>query len=76
MPAVKPEIAPVDVLIVATAGVPLLHVPPVMVELNVDVPPIHIVCVPDNVPAVKAGFTVTVTIKVGPLQLPNLGVTV
>ena len=58
MPAVKPEIAPVDVLIVATAGVPLLHVPPVMVELNVDVPPIHIVCVPDNVPAVGEAVTV------------------
>ena len=35
-----------------------------MVELNVDVPPIHIVCVPDNVPAVGEAVTVNNNVAV------------
>ncbi len=79
VPAIKPEIAPVDASIVATVGVPLLHVPPVIVELNDEVPPTHIVCVPDKVPALNGGQSIAVQLPVpGVKQLPAppIGVTV
>ena len=41
-----------------------------MVELNVDVPPIHIVCVPDNVPAVGDAVTVNSNVAVALAQPP------
>jgi hypothetical protein len=75
VPALKPETAPVDASIVATVGVPLLHVPPVIVELNDEVPPTHIVCVPDKVPAFGGACSVTVTVAVA-FEQPPVPVTV
>ena len=48
----------------------LLQVPPVTVELNVEVPPAHIVVVPLIVPAVGVEFTVTVRVAVALAQPP------
>ncbi len=75
VPEVKPKIAPVFESIVATPDVPLLHVPPVIVELNDEVPPTHIVCVPDKVPAFGGACSVTVTVAVA-FEQPPVPVTV
>jgi hypothetical protein len=78
VPAIKPEIAPVDASIVATVGVPLLHVPPVIVELNDEVPPTHIVCVPDKVPALNGGQFTAVQLPIPDVKqvpAPPIGVT-
>ena len=42
VPAVRPEIAPVEESIVATPVLLLDHVPPVLVEAKVVEPPTHI----------------------------------
>jgi hypothetical protein len=51
-------------LIVATAGVPEVHVPPVTVEVKVEDPLEHIAVVPEIVPAEGAAVTVTVLVAV------------
>ena len=50
MPNARPLTTP-DVLIEATAGVPLLHVPPVVESVNVTVEPTQIVSVPKIIAA-------------------------
>lgn len=64
VPAVTPVMVPL-VLIVATDGVLLLQVPPVVVLLTVVVCPTH-TC---SVPAIAAGsgFTVTVAVRIHPV---------
>ncbi len=64
VPAVTPLITPVEELIVATAGVPELQVPPVTVEVKVVVPLTQIACVPLRVPAVGGAVTVTSLVAV------------
>ena len=61
VPAATPRASPVEEPIVATEVVPLVHVPPPGVELNVLVLPIHTAIVP--VIAVGNGFTVTTAIE-------------
>jgi hypothetical protein len=63
VPADTPLIAPVVVLMVATAGVPLLQVPPDAVLVKVLVPPMQISCVPLNVPAFGGAVTVMFTVS-------------
>lgn len=70
VPAVNPLIAPVDALIVATAGVPLLHEPPETVDVKVVLPPTQIPWVPLRVPALGAVVTVTVRVAVASAQPP------
>jgi hypothetical protein len=62
VPAETLVTAPVDVLIVATAGVPEVQAPPVTVELIVEDPFEQIAVVPEIVPA--EGEAVTVNVKV------------
>ena len=64
MPAVTPLITPVEGLIVATAGVPELQVPPATVDVKVVVPLTQIACVPLRVPAVGGAVTVTSLVAV------------
>jgi hypothetical protein len=64
VPAVTPVITPA-VLMVATDGVLLLHVPPVVVLLTVVVSPAHTCSVP--VMAAGSGFTVTVAVRIQPV---------
>ena len=70
VPAETPEIAPVVELIVATPTAEDVHVPPVWVEENVELPPTQIACVPDRVPALGAAVTVTVLVAVAFGQPP------
>jgi hypothetical protein len=63
-------IAPVDPSIVATASVPLVHAPPLMVDVNVVEPVSHIACVPLNVPALGKAVTVTTVDAVSFAQPP------
>ena len=60
VPANTPVTIPVEEPIVATVGVLLLHVPPVVASLNVVVEPSQTV----NVPVIPAGDGLTVTIVV------------
>jgi hypothetical protein len=55
-------ITPVPASIVATPGVALVQVPPPTVELNVVLPAIQAVVVPDKVPALGAAVMVTVRV--------------
>lgn len=64
MPVVKPVITPVVPSIVATLGLPLVHIPPDTVELKVVVVPKQAVVVPLNVPALGTGLMVTVLVAV------------
>lgn len=57
-------ITPVDELIVATLGFPLVHVPPVTVELNVVVVPAQTAVVPLKTPALGAVLTLTVRVLI------------
>ena len=57
-------IIPVPAMIVATAGVALVQVPPPMLELNVVVKPTQAVVLPDNVPALGVAVIVTVLVSV------------
>lgn len=61
-PAKTPVTTPLSAFIVATAGVPLLQVPPVVAELSVTVEPAHTL----KVPVISAGkaFTTIVTLPV------------
>jgi preprotein translocase subunit Sec61beta len=62
VPAATPVTAPVDGLIVATAGVAEVQAPPVTVELSVEEPLEQIAVVPERVPAEGAAVTVTVEV--------------
>jgi hypothetical protein len=64
VPAATPVTRPVEVSMVATAGVLLVQLPPDMVDAKVDVPFTQISCVPLSVPAVGAAVTVTVRVAV------------
>lgn len=57
VPAATPVTMPVDDPMVAMAGLLLLHVPPVVASVKVDVPPTVVVVVP--VMTAGMGFTVT-----------------
>ena len=57
VPADKPVITPVDALIVATDGLPLVHVPAPARSVNVAGWPIHIA---DEAPDIAEGDAVTV----------------
>ena len=60
VPEATGVITPVLALIVATVGVPDVHVPPLTVEVNVVVLPIHTLCVPPKLPAVSGGQLIAV----------------
>ena len=65
VPAVTPEMAPVLPLMVATAELLLVQVPPeVPLVVKVTAPPMQMFCVPLNVPAFGAAVTVTVLVAV------------
>ena len=64
VPAVTPTIAPVELLIVATAGFEEVQVPPKTVEAKVTESPMQMFCVPDKVPAETGAVTVTVRTSV------------
>ena len=64
VPAATPVTRPVEVSMVATAGVLLVQLPPEMVDAKVDVPFTQISSVPLSVPAVGAAVTVTVRVTV------------
>jgi hypothetical protein len=71
VPADIPEITPVDELMVATEVDDDVQVPPVTVELNVDVPPTQIALLPLSVPAEGGAVTVTVRVAVAFAQPPD-----
>ena len=64
MPADTPVNVPVVPSMVATAGLPLVHTPPVTVLLNVDDSPTHTPATP--VIADGTGLTVTVCVAIQP----------
>ena len=70
VPAATPATAPVEALIVATAGVAEDQLPPVIVEVRVDDPLEQIAVVPEIVPADGAAVTVTVAVVVALAQPP------
>jgi hypothetical protein len=70
VPAVTPATAPVEALIVATAGVAEDQLPPVTEEESVEVPLEQIAVVPEIVPADGAAVTVTVAVVVAFAQPP------
>jgi hypothetical protein len=70
VPAATPAKAPVEALIVATAGVAEDQLPPVIVEVRVDDPLEQIAVVPEIVPAAGAAVTVTVAVVVAFAQPP------
>ena len=75
LPAATPVTRPVVGLTVAMVGALLDHVPPVAVEVKVDVPLTQIPCVPLSVPA--DGVAVTVTDRVAvPFEQPPVPVMV
>ena len=63
VPAATPLIAPVEALIVATAALPLLQLPPETVLLKVVLPSTQIACVPLSVPALTGAVTVTAKVS-------------
>jgi hypothetical protein len=75
VPALTPATAPVDALIVATAGVAEDQLPPVTEEVSVEVPLAQIAVVPERVPGVGTAVTVTVAV-VETLAQPPVPVTV
>ncbi len=70
VPALTPATAPVDALIVATAGVAEDQLPPVTEEVSVEDPFAQIAVVPEMVPAVGTAVTVTVAVVVALAQPP------
>ena len=71
VPAATPATAPVEALIVATAGVAEDQLPPVTEEESVEVPLEQIAVVPEIVPADGAAVTVTVAVVVTFAQPPD-----
>ena len=72
VPSDTPVIVPVDV-VVATAVLPELHVPPATASLRCVVNPVHIDAAPAIVPVAGVVFTVTTTTLV---NVPQVRVTV
>jgi len=70
VPAITPVITPEMELIVATAVLEELQVPPADVEENVVVSPTQIAWFPESVPAIGAAVTVTVLVAVTLAQPP------
>ncbi len=70
VPALTPASAPVELLMVATAGVAEDQVPPVTEEVKVEEPLEQIAVVPEMVPAEGAAVTVTVAVVVAAAQPP------
>jgi hypothetical protein len=70
VPALTPATAPVELLIVATAGVAEDQLPPVTEEVKVEEPLAQIAVVPEMVPAEGAAVTVTVAVVVAFAQPP------
>jgi hypothetical protein len=70
VPALTPATAPVEALIVATAGVAEDQLPPVTEEVKVADPFEQIAVVPEIVPAEVAAVTVTVAVVVAAAQPP------
>ena len=70
VPALTPATAPVELLIVATAGVAEDQLPPVTEEVKVEDPLAQIAVVPEIVPAEGAAVTVTVAVVVAFAQPP------
>ena len=70
VPALTPVTAPVEALMVATAGVAEDQAPPVTEELKVEVPLEQIAVVPEIVPAEGAAVTVTVLVATASAQPP------
>ena len=64
VPAATPTMAPVELLIVATAGFDEVQVPPKTVEAKVTESPMQMFCVPDKVPATTGAVTVIVRVAV------------
>ena len=62
--------APVEALIVATAGVADVQVPPLTVDVKAEEPFAQIAVVPDMVPAEGTEVTVTVAVVVAFAQPP------
>ena len=62
VPAATPTIAPVELLMVATAGFDEVQVPPKTVDEKVTESPMQMFCVPDSVPAETGAVTVTVRV--------------
>jgi hypothetical protein len=62
LPAATPTIAPVEGLMVATAGFDDVQVPPKTVEAKVTESPIQMFCVPDKVPATTGAVMVTLVV--------------
>jgi hypothetical protein len=71
VPALTPVNAPVEALMVATAGVAEDQAPPVTEELNVEVPLEQMAVVPEIVPAEGAAETVTVVFVTALAQPPD-----
>ena len=71
LPADTPTIAPLAVLMVATAGFDEIQVPPKTEEEKVTESPIQIFCVPDKVPADTGAVTVIVRVAVALGQPPE-----
>ena len=70
VPAATPATAPVEALMVATAGVAEDQLPPLTEEVRVEVPLEQIAVVPEIVPADGAAVTVTVAVAVALAQPP------
>ena len=71
LPADTPTMAPLAVLMVATAGLEEVQVPPETEEPKVTESPIQMFCVPDKVPADTGAVTVTVLVAVALGQPPE-----
>ena len=70
VPALTPVTAPVEALMVATAGVAEDQDPPLTEELKVEVPLEQMAVVPEIIPAEGAAVTVTVVVVVAFAQPP------
>jgi hypothetical protein len=75
VPALTPATAPVELLIVATAGVAEDQLPPLTDEVKVEEPLEQIAVVPEIVPAEGGAVTVTVAV-VDTFAQPPVPVTV
>ena len=69
-PAASGVTSPEFVLMVATFGLLLLHVPPLVVEVSVEVKPTQTVVAPEMVPATGAAVTVIVLLATALGQPP------
>jgi hypothetical protein len=75
VPALTPVTTPVEAFTVAIAVFEVLHVPPVVAFVSVELAPIHAEAVPAIVPADGSGFSVT-TVAAEVAEQPLLLVTV